>query len=45
QTVFHLHYHVIPRFDGQPLQTHARKMEDGAVLAANAEKLKAALAG
>ena len=44
QTVFHLHYHVIPRFDGQPLQIHARKMEDGAVLAANAEKLKAALA-
>jgi histidine triad (HIT) family protein len=44
QTVFHLHFHIIPRFEGQPLQTHARKMEDGAVLAANAEKLKAALA-
>jgi histidine triad (HIT) family protein len=45
QTVFHLHFHVIPRFNGQPLQTHARNMEDGDVLAANAEKLKAALAG
>jgi histidine triad (HIT) family protein len=44
QTVFHLHFHVIPRFDGQALQTHARKMEDGAVLAGQAEKLKAALA-
>ncbi|MFA5955843.1 HIT family protein [Hyphomicrobium sp.] len=44
QTVFHLHFHVMPRYDGQPLQIHARKMEDAAVLAANAEKLKAALA-
>ena len=45
QTVFHLHFHVIPRYEGQPLKTHARNMEDNAVLAANAEKLKAALAG
>ncbi len=44
QTVFHLHFHVMPRYEGQPLQIHARKMEDAAVLAANAEKLKAALA-
>jgi histidine triad (HIT) family protein len=44
QTVFHLHFHVIPRYEGQPLKTHARDMEDNAVLAANAEKLKAALA-
>jgi histidine triad (HIT) family protein len=45
QTVFHLHFHVIPRFDGQPLKSHSGRMEDGAVLAENAEKLKAALAG
>ncbi|MBS0249568.1 MAG: HIT family protein [Proteobacteria bacterium] len=44
QTVFHLHFHVMPRYDGQPLQLHARQMEDAAILAANAEKLKAALA-
>ncbi len=44
QTVFHLHYHVIPRYEGQGLRSHAGKMEDGAVLAANAAKLKAALA-
>lgn len=44
QTVFHLHYHVIPRFDGVPLKPHTGGMEDGAVLKANAEKLKAALA-
>ncbi|MEQ1652329.1 MAG: HIT family protein [Hyphomicrobium sp.] len=43
QTVFHLHYHVVPRYDGQPLKSHSGKMEDGAVLTANAEKLKKAL--
>jgi histidine triad (HIT) family protein len=43
QTVFHLHFHVIPRFDGVPLRPHSGKMEDGAVLAANAEKLRRAL--
>lgn len=45
QTVFHLHFHIIPRYETLPLQPHARKMEDSAVLAANAEKLKAALSG
>ncbi|WP_414462106.1 HIT family protein [Hyphomicrobium sp. B1] len=44
QTVFHLHFHVMPRYEGKPLQLHARQMEDAAILAANAEKLKAALA-
>ena len=44
QTVFHLHFHVIPRYEGKPLNLHARNMEEGSVLAANAEKLKAALA-
>ena len=43
QTVFHLHYHVIPRFDGVALRAHTGKMEDGAVLAANAEKLRIAM--
>jgi histidine triad (HIT) family protein len=45
QTVFHLHVHIIPRFEGVPLQPHSRKMEDQAVLAANAEKVKKALGG
>lgn len=44
QTVFHLHMHVVPRFEGQPLKPHSGKMEDGAILAANAEKIRAALA-
>jgi histidine triad (HIT) family protein len=43
QSVFHLHFHVIPRFDGVPLKPHSGKMEDHAVLAANAEKLRKAL--
>lgn len=43
QSVFHLHVHVIPRFDGVPLKRHADKMEDQAVLAANAEKLRTAI--
>ncbi|HMN85608.1 MAG TPA: HIT family protein [Bauldia sp.] len=45
QTVFHLHFHVLPRFDGVALRPHTGKMEDQGVLAANAEKLRAALAG
>lgn len=43
QVVFHLHFHVIPRFDGVKLGPPASKMEDGDVLAANAEKIRAAL--
>ncbi|NLS06826.1 HIT family protein [Rhizobium sp. P32RR-XVIII] len=43
QTVFHLHFHVIPRHDGIPLKPHSGKMEDGDVLAANAEKIKGEL--
>jgi histidine triad (HIT) family protein len=44
QTVFHLHFHVIPRFEGVPLKPHAGGMEKPEVLAAHAEKIKAALA-
>lgn len=43
QTVFHLHFHVIPRFEGVPLMPHAREMEKADVLAAHAEKIRAAL--
>ncbi|KAA0694424.1 HIT family protein [Neorhizobium sp. P12A] len=44
QTVFHLHFHIIPRNEGVPLKPHGGKMEDGAVLAANAQKIIEALA-
>ncbi len=43
QSVFHLHFHIVPRFEGVPVKPHGSKMEDPAVLAANAEKIKAAL--
>ena len=43
QLIPHAHYHVIPRYEGRGLTSHSGKMEDSAVLAANAAKLKAAL--
>lgn len=43
QSVFHLHFHVIPRRDGVPLKPHSGTMEEGTVLAANAEKVRKAL--
>ena len=43
QTVFHIHFHLVPRYAGQPLRSHAREMADRALLAAQAEKIKAAL--
>lgn len=45
QTVFHLHFHVIPRHEGAALTRHAGGMADPAILADHAAKLKAALAG
>ncbi|HET7714886.1 MAG TPA: HIT family protein [Bauldia sp.] len=44
QSVFHLHFHVIPRFEGVPLKPHSGQMEDPKVLAENAEKLRKAIA-
>ena len=43
QTVFHLHVHVVPRFDGVPLQRHEGGMADPTVLAGHAERIRAAL--
>jgi len=43
QMVFHIHFHIVPRFEGQPLKRCASEMEDGEVLAANAAKIIAAL--
>jgi histidine triad (HIT) family protein len=44
QTVFHLHVHVMPRFEGVPLKPHTGQLEKPEVLAEHAEKLRAALA-
>jgi len=43
QTVFHPHFHVIPRFEGVPLKPHAGKMADQDLLKAHAAKVAAAL--
>jgi histidine triad (HIT) family protein len=43
QVVFHLHVHVIPRFQGMPLRPHTGEMENPEVLAAHAERIRAEL--
>jgi histidine triad (HIT) family protein len=45
QTVFHLHFHVIPRKHGVPLKPAASIKEDPAILADQALKLATALRG
>jgi len=44
QTVFHLHFHIIPSMHGTALKLHAREMADPKLLAKHAERVKAALA-
>ena len=39
QTVFHLHFHIVPRYEAIILKPHSGQMEDNGVLAANAEKI------
>lgn len=45
QVVFHLHVHVLPRHAGVALKPHTGQMADKAVLEANAQKIRAVLAG
>src|SRR5665213_3174791 len=40
QTVFHLHVHIVPRFEGLPLKPHTGEMERPEVLKAHAEKIR-----
>jgi histidine triad (HIT) family protein len=42
QTVPHVHFHVIPRFEGVPLKEHARVREDPATLERFAQRIMAA---
>jgi histidine triad (HIT) family protein len=44
QTVFHIHFHIVPCYEGQTLKGHSRDMADKAVLAEHAERIKRALA-
>ncbi|MFN0194456.1 MAG: HIT family protein [Aestuariivirga sp.] len=43
QTVFHLHFHILPLSTGQIVKPHAGKMADHAVLAKHAEAIRKAL--
>jgi len=43
QTVFHLHFHVVPRWTGVPLRPHSGVMEKPETLAGFREKIAAAL--
>ena len=43
QTVFHMHFHILPRHEGLEFKMHARDMEDMAVLEAHAERVRACL--
>jgi histidine triad (HIT) family protein len=45
QVVFHLHFHVIPRFDGVALRPHTGEMAKPEVLSEQAERIRAALGG
>jgi histidine triad (HIT) family protein len=43
QSVFHMHFHVIPRWEGVPLRPHGGAMADPSVLEGHAAKIRAAL--
>jgi histidine triad (HIT) family protein len=43
QVVFHIHVHVLPRWEGVALRPHTGAMENGEVLAKHAATIRAAL--
>ncbi len=43
QSVFHIHFHIVPRYEGIDLRFHAREMADPKVLAEHAARVRAAL--
>jgi histidine triad (HIT) family protein len=43
QTVFHIHFHIVPYYEGRDVRSHSRDWADKAVLAQHAERIKAAL--
>lgn len=45
QVVFHIHFHVIPRFDGVRMRPPASEMADPEVLKAHATRISAVLNG
>ena len=45
QTVFHIHFHVIPRYPGEGLTLHARSVADPSDLRDHAARIRAVLDG
>lgn len=43
QTVYHLHFHILPVFEGAPLKRHAGEAADAAHLGVLAARIRAAL--
>ena len=43
QTVPHIHFHVIPRYNDMSMHSHSRGMADATLLAKHAEQLRAVL--
>ncbi len=43
QTVFHIHFHVIPRYPGEGLTLHARSIADAAELKDHAARIRSEL--
>ena len=43
QMVFHIHFHIVPRWEGVSLKPHTGEMEDPEVLGENADKIRAAV--
>jgi histidine triad (HIT) family protein len=43
QSVFHIHFHIVPRHAGIDLRFHARDMADHGILAEHANRVRAAL--
>lgn len=43
QVIFHIHFHIMPRWDGDKLRPHTGEMADQDILAQHAEKIKSAL--
>ena len=44
QSVFHLHFHILPRYEGLEFKIHAREQEDSEKLQAHAERIRTCLA-
>ena len=43
QVVFHMHVHILPRWDGVPVRPHTGQMAPKEAIAAHAAKIRAAL--